>query len=88
MQTLGSAGFLIDSMFDFSERINAINLNDEEIALFSAAVIVAADRPGLRNAELVERVQNKIHKCLQSMLSVNHADGQGEEQTIQPRFDV
>ena len=42
LQASSNAGFLLDSMFDFAERINAMNLNDEELALFSASVIVAS----------------------------------------------
>ena len=37
-----SAGFLLDSMFDFAERMNELRLTDEEMALFSAIVIIAA----------------------------------------------
>ena len=42
LQVSSNAGFLLDSMFDFSERMNSLSLTDEEMALFSAAVIVAA----------------------------------------------
>ena len=40
-QTTNSAGFLLDSMFDFAERFNALNLMEEEIALFSAIVLLS-----------------------------------------------
>ncbi len=42
MPITNSAGFLLDSMFDFAERLNALQLTDEEIALFSAVVIISA----------------------------------------------
>ena len=42
LQESSNAGFLLDSMFDFAERINTMRLSDDEVALFSAAVIVAA----------------------------------------------
>jgi len=35
-------GFLLNSMFDFAERLNELQLTDEEIALFSALVIISA----------------------------------------------
>ena len=37
-----SAGFLLDSMFDFAEHLNEIKLKDEEIGLFSALVVIAS----------------------------------------------
>ena len=39
--------------------------------------LVFTDRPGLRSAEIVEKVQSKIHKALHTMLGVNHADDHG-----------
>jgi len=35
-------GFLLNSMFDFAERFNELQLTDEEIALFSALIIISA----------------------------------------------
>ena len=40
-QSTNSAGFLLDSMFDFAERFNTLNLAEEEIALFSAIVLLS-----------------------------------------------
>jgi hypothetical protein len=37
-----AAGFLLNSMFDFAERFNELQLNDEEMALFSALIILSA----------------------------------------------
>ena len=36
------AGFLLDSMFDFAERLVELKLTDEEMGLFCAMVIIAA----------------------------------------------
>lgn len=36
-----NAGFLLDSMFDFAERFNKMCLIDDEIALFSAVVLLS-----------------------------------------------
>lgn len=67
-----NARFLMDSMFDFAERLNALRLSDAEIALFCSIVVVAPDRPGLRNTELVERMHNKLKSALQIVVSQNH----------------
>uniref|UniRef100_A0ABD2XA58 Ecdysone-inducible protein E75 n=1 Tax=Trichogramma kaykai TaxID=54128 RepID=A0ABD2XA58_9HYME len=67
-----NARFLMDSMFDFAERINLLNLADNEIALFCAIVVIAADRPGLRNVEFIEKMNHKLRCVLQGLLAQNH----------------
>ena len=37
-----TAGFLVNSMFDFAERFNELGLDDEQMALFSALIVLAA----------------------------------------------
>lgn len=37
-----NARFLMDSMFDFAERLNSLHLSDAEIGLFSSIVVIAA----------------------------------------------
>ncbi|XP_052237531.1 uncharacterized protein LOC127848901 isoform X1 [Dreissena polymorpha] len=76
-QTTGlstSVGFLLDSMFDFAERFNKFNLTDEELALFSAVVLLSPDRPGLRQLDQVERIQSKLTESLQNMVNTNHPE--------------
>nr|CAG4647757.1 EOG090X036X [Moina brachiata] len=72
-----NARFLMDSMFEFAERLNSLGLNDAELGLFCAVVVVAADRPGLRNAELVERMQSKLRSVLENVLNEAHPDKAG-----------
>nr|WDQ26780.1 ecdysone-inducible protein 75 [Sogatella furcifera] len=67
-----NARFLMDSMFDFAERLNALRLSDAEIGLFCSIVVIAADRPGLRNTDLIERMHNKLKTVLQLVLNQNH----------------
>ncbi|KAJ3625443.1 hypothetical protein MTP99_016013 [Tenebrio molitor] len=67
-----NARFLMDSMFDFAERMNALRLSDAEIGLFCSVVVIAPDRPGLRNTELIEKMQNKLKTALQSVVNQNH----------------
>ncbi|XP_063411109.1 ecdysone-inducible protein E75-like [Mytilus trossulus] len=69
-----SAGFLLDSMFDFAERFNMLKLAEEEIALFSAIVLLSPDRPGLRNVEQIEKLQNKLTESLQTVINTNHKE--------------
>ncbi|XP_065571393.1 ecdysone-induced protein 75B, isoforms C/D-like isoform X3 [Artemia franciscana] len=69
-----NARFLMDSMFDFAERLSCIRLTEPEIAVFCAIVVVATDRPGLRNVSLVEKMQSKLHTAFESMLAQTHGD--------------
>jgi len=68
------ARFLMDSMFDFAERLNCMRLSDAELSLFCAVVIVADDRPGLRNVDLVKKMQQRIIEALQTTIHQVHPD--------------
>lgn len=72
-----NARFLMDSMFDFAERLNSLRLTDAEIGLFCSIVVIAADRPGLRNTDLIERMHNKLKSALQMVISQNHPNQPG-----------
>lgn len=39
-----NARFLLDSMFDFAERLNTLHLSDSEVGLFCAVVVIAAGK--------------------------------------------
>lgn len=67
-----NARFLMDSMFEFADRLNLMLLGDTELALFCAVVIIASDRPGIRNVELVEKMQSKMMQALQNIISLNY----------------
>ena len=67
-----NARFLMDSMFDFAERLNSLRLSDAEVGLFCSVVVIAPDRPGLRNTELIERMQGKLKAAMQFVVSQNH----------------
>lgn len=71
IQNGANARFLVDSTFNFSERMNAMNLTDSEIGLFCAIVLITPDRPGLRNIELVEKMYTRLKGCLQTVISQN-----------------
>lgn len=70
----GSRGFLLDSMFDFADHFNKLNLKENELALFSAIVLFSNDRPGLRNVEQIRKLQDVLLKSLESLVTHNHAD--------------
>lgn len=61
-------------MFDFAERLNGLGLSDAEIGLFCSVVVIAPDRPGLRNVELVEKMHRRLKSALQRLVTEAHKD--------------
>ncbi|XP_062342899.1 nuclear receptor subfamily 1 group D member 2b isoform X1 [Osmerus eperlanus] len=66
------AGDLQNSMFDFSEKLTGLGLNEEEMSLFTAVVLVSADRSGIENANSVEALQETLIRALRSLITKNH----------------
>ncbi|XP_051519164.1 nuclear receptor subfamily 1 group D member 2b [Myxocyprinus asiaticus] len=66
------AGDLLNSMFDFTEKLRALNLSKEEMSLFTAVVLVSADRSGLENVNSVEALQETLIRALRSLITKNH----------------
>ncbi|XP_046408411.1 ecdysone-inducible protein E75 isoform X2 [Ischnura elegans] len=64
-----NARFLVDSMFEFAARLNSLQLSDAELALFSAVVIIAPDRPGLRHTDLISRIHSRLTTSLSLLLN-------------------
>lgn len=64
LHSASNARFLLDSMFEFAERLNSLRLTDNELGLFCAVVVIA---PG----KLFKKKQKKnlikiitVRKCL------------------------
>merc|ERR1719412_1707347 len=66
----------MDSVFELAQRMNQFRLSDAEIGLFCAVVIITPDRPGLRNPELLVRIQNKLKMVLNSILLPQHPENE------------
>ena len=66
-----SSRFLMDSMCDYAERMNVLDLSDEELALFTAVVIITPDRPGIRCVEIIRSINRKITSFLENYLMRN-----------------
>ncbi|KAK5884076.1 hypothetical protein CesoFtcFv8_020341 [Champsocephalus esox] len=66
------AGDLLNSMFDFSEKLVTLGLSEEEMSLFTAVVLVSADRSGIENVNSVEALQETLIRTLRSLISKNH----------------
>uniref|UniRef100_UPI00358F297E nuclear receptor subfamily 1 group D member 1-like n=1 Tax=Myxine glutinosa TaxID=7769 RepID=UPI00358F297E len=76
LQALGLGGLLC-AMFEFSEKISALDLRPNEIQLFAAVVLVSADRSGIEDMGTVEHLQEKLLAALHRLLMQNHGHDQG-----------
>uniref|UniRef100_A0A672I7Y1 Nuclear receptor subfamily 1 group D member 2-like n=1 Tax=Salarias fasciatus TaxID=181472 RepID=A0A672I7Y1_SALFA len=66
------AGDLLGSMLDFSEKLINLGLSEEEMSLFTAVVLVSADRSGIENVNSVEALQETLIRALRSLITKNH----------------
>ncbi|CAL4111576.1 unnamed protein product [Meganyctiphanes norvegica] len=63
----------VATLFNFSLSFNNLNLNDTELALFTAVVLLTADRPGITDNKVIEQQQDKIIEALRVQVGRNHA---------------
>lgn len=73
LRSLG-AGELLNSMCEFSEKLAALRLDADEMSLFTAVVLVSADRSGIQDLNLVEALQDKLIRALRNLVIKNHGD--------------
>ncbi|XP_053313829.1 peroxisome proliferator-activated receptor delta isoform X2 [Spea bombifrons] len=65
---------IMEPKFHFASKFNALELNDNDLALFVAAIILCGDRPGLMSPSQVEDIQEGILGALRSHLQISHPD--------------
>uniref|UniRef100_A0A8D0B9B6 Uncharacterized protein n=1 Tax=Salvator merianae TaxID=96440 RepID=A0A8D0B9B6_SALMN len=67
MQIFKSLGCddLINSIFELGRNLCRLQLSDEEVALFTAAVLLSPDRPWLSESKKVKKLQDKVYLALQ-----------------------
>ncbi|XP_020636464.3 nuclear receptor ROR-beta [Pogona vitticeps] len=67
MQMFKSLGCddLVNSVFELGRNLCRLQLSDEEVALFTAAVLLSPDRPWLSESKKVQKLQDKIYLALQ-----------------------
>ncbi|XP_037310760.2 nuclear receptor subfamily 1 group D member 2a [Pungitius pungitius] len=73
LRSLG-AGELLNSMCEFSEKLAALRLDSEEMRLFTAVVLVSADRSGIRDLSSVEALQDQLIRGLRNLVMQNHGE--------------
>ncbi|XP_041375002.1 thyroid hormone receptor beta-A-like [Gigantopelta aegis] len=56
----GSLGVLVEPIFEFATGLSKLELDETEIALLAAVLLMQSDRSGLMEAEKVEKLQDAI----------------------------
>lgn len=67
------SGFM-EPKFEFAIRFNALELDDSDLAIFIAVIILSGDRPGLLNVKPIEDIQDTMLQALELQLKINHPD--------------
>ncbi|KAI1230476.1 Nuclear receptor ROR-beta, partial [Lamprotornis superbus] len=75
MQMFKSLGCddLIGAIFELGRTLCRLQLSDEELALFTAAVLLSPDRPWLTESKKVQKLQDKIYVALQHEIQKKHS---------------
>lgn len=68
-------GELISSIFDFSRSLSALRFSEDEIALYTALVLINASRPGLQEKRKVEQLQYNLELAFHHHLCKTHRQG-------------
>ncbi|XP_076135846.1 nuclear receptor ROR-alpha A isoform X1 [Alosa pseudoharengus] len=61
-------GDLISAVFDFAHSMCALRLTEQQVAIFSALVLINPDRPGLEDRGRVQRMRKDIEQALSHIL--------------------
>ncbi|XP_060576196.1 ecdysone-induced protein 75B-like isoform X2 [Ruditapes philippinarum] len=67
-------GPFVDEFFNVAEKMNPLRLTDEEIGIFSAALIMCPEREGLTNILAVEKLNTLFLQSLYYEMRNNHND--------------
>ncbi|XP_077362673.1 thyroid hormone receptor beta isoform X3 [Festucalex cinctus] len=56
----GGLGLVSDAIFDLGVSLSSFNLDDSEVALLQAVILLSSDRPGLSSVERIESCQEEF----------------------------
>ncbi|XP_078465378.1 thyroid hormone receptor beta-A-like [Lampetra planeri] len=62
---LGGLGAVSDAIFQLGRSLASFALDDAEVALLQAVLLLSSDRPGLRSAARIERIQESFLLALE-----------------------
>uniref|UniRef100_A0A8C6MD60 RAR-related orphan receptor C a n=1 Tax=Nothobranchius furzeri TaxID=105023 RepID=A0A8C6MD60_NOTFU len=67
---------LVSAVFDLAKSLSRVSMSEEEMALFSATVLLSPDRPWLTDVQKIQKLQEKVYVSLQRCLQ---KEGASEE---------
>ncbi|KAK6307750.1 hypothetical protein J4Q44_G00210210 [Coregonus suidteri] len=65
---------MMEPKFEFAVKFNVLELDDSDMALFFAVIILSGDRPGLVNVKPIEDLQDTVLQALELQLKTIHPD--------------
>ncbi|XP_042155163.1 peroxisome proliferator-activated receptor gamma-like isoform X1 [Oncorhynchus tshawytscha] len=65
---------MMEPKFEFAVKFNVLELDDSDMALFFAVIILSGDRPGLVNVKPIEDLQETVLQALELQLKTIHPD--------------
>ncbi|XP_007242005.3 RAR-related orphan receptor C b [Astyanax mexicanus] len=65
---------LVNAVFELAKNLCRLQLSEEEMALFSAAILLSPDRPWLTDSQQVQKLQEKVYVALQHSLHMSGAN--------------
>ncbi|KAM6980894.1 peroxisome proliferator-activated receptor gamma [Aplochiton taeniatus] len=65
---------MLEPKFEFSVKFNVLELDDSDMALFLAVIILSGDRPGLLNVKPIECLQETVLHSLELQLKLSHPE--------------
>uniref|UniRef100_A0A8C8LLH1 Peroxisome proliferator-activated receptor gamma n=2 Tax=Oncorhynchus tshawytscha TaxID=74940 RepID=A0A8C8LLH1_ONCTS len=65
---------MMEPKFEFAVKLNVLELDDSDTALFLAVIILSGDRPGLVNVKPIEDLQEAVLQALELQLKTIHPD--------------
>ncbi|MEQ2165613.1 hypothetical protein GOODEAATRI_018889 [Goodea atripinnis] len=77
---------LLAAMFDFSQKLASLKLNAEELGLFTAVVLVSADRSGIENLSSVEHLQENLIRAFRCLVNKSTGPNSDHPNMDSPRF--
>ncbi|KAM6217158.1 nuclear receptor ROR-gamma [Rhynchocyon petersi] len=66
---------LISAIFDFSHSLSALRFSEDEIALYTALVLINGSKPGLQDKRKVEQLQYNLELAFHHHLCKTHRQG-------------
>ncbi|KAK6185661.1 hypothetical protein SNE40_007843 [Patella caerulea] len=65
---------VMEKIFEFVKAVQTYKLTEVEMALFSALILISADRPGLKDTGDIQKLHEKIQASLKLEIGNNHQD--------------